>query len=217
MQRIALLGAECTGKTRLAGEMLGPLSARGARCQMVSEYLREWCQSQGRTPEQAEQIDIAGRQQRRIEQSPAADWLIADSTPLLTAVYSDLLFGDDSLYASTLLFQRQFDFTLLTATDLPWVADGFQRSGPLQRSQFDARLRRTLDADGQAYRVIYGSGPERLQKALAGIGRGEAGDPIEPPIGPDRAGPVWRWSCEKCSDPECEHRLFTERLGLRSA
>jgi hypothetical protein len=56
--------------------------------------------------------------------------------------------------------------------------------------------------------VVYGSGPQRLEGALAAL----AG--ILPPGAVDRApsqretGP-WIWSCEKCSDPECEHRLFS--------
>jgi hypothetical protein len=23
----------------------------------------------------------------------------------------------------------------------------------------------------------------------------------------------WTWNCDKCSDPECEHRLFTALRG----
>jgi hypothetical protein len=27
---------------------------------------------------------------------------------------------------------------------------------------------------------------------------------------------AWRWSCEKCSDSDCEHRLFSELMASDS-
>ena len=29
---------------------------------------------------------------------------------------------------------------------------------------------------------------------------------------PREGGGEWTWACEKCSDPQCEHRLFTRML-----
>ena len=61
--------------------------------------------------------------------APSA-WLIADTTPLMTAIYSQQVFGDDALLAEGLAFQRlQVDVTLLLGLDLPWVPDGLQRDG----------------------------------------------------------------------------------------
>ena len=34
---------------------------------------------------------------------------------------------------------------------------------------------------------------------------------------PARKRPTpWVWSCEKCSDPQCEHRLLTALLAQRA-
>ncbi len=216
MRRIALLGAESTGKTTLAEDMARVFNGRGWRCLLIREYLREWCDTQGRTPQRHEQIEIARTQQQRIDQATAADWLIADSTPLLTALYSELLYGDSSLLPFALASLRQFDFILLTATDLPWRADGIQRSSPEQRDRFDTRLRETLNAANHSYRVVYGCGKERLKHAMASVGALEAslgsGDASVAAASDAIAATPWRWSCEKCSDPDCEHRLFTQRL-----
>lgn len=205
MPRIALLGAECTGKTTLSRELAAALRSRGQSCTVVDEYLRRWCEQHGRTPRLEAQSVIATTQTLHIEQAAPGDWLIADTTALTTAIYSDLHFGDRSLHDMALAAQRGFDLTLLLATDLPWVADGLQRDGPTRQMACDKLLREALGRNQIPYRVIYGSGPERLRNALAClIGRG-----LEP-VGDAPASSRWRWNCEKCSDPDCEHRLFTE-------
>ena len=61
-----------------------------------------------------------------------------------------------------------------------------------------------LDKAAVPYRVVYGAGADRLQNALAAI------DAALSPRAPARG---WAWSCDKCSDPDCEHRLFSQLLG----
>jgi nicotinamide riboside kinase len=51
---------------------------------------------------------IAQRQADRIFSNHKA-WVIADTSPLMTAVYSDFIFQDKSLYAEALLHQIKFD------------------------------------------------------------------------------------------------------------
>lgn len=211
MPRIALLGAECTGKTTLSQELAAALRARGQSCAVVPEHLRQWCELQGRTPKREEQVDIAAAQARNVEQASPCDWLIADTTALSTAIYSDLYFGDRSLHDMAVAAQRVFDLTLLLAIDLPWRADSLQRDGPAQQRIGDKLLREALSQNQIPYHVIYGSGSERLRNALAclaNLGLQPTGDEVPPPSG-------WRWTCEKCSDPDCEHRLFTDLLASR--
>ena len=211
MPRIALLGAECTGKTTLSQEVAAALRSRGQNCMVIPEYSRQWCEQHGRAPRREEQAGIAATQTRHIEEAAAGDWLIADTTALTTAIYSDLHFGDRGLHAMALAAQQGFDLTLLCATDLPWIADGLQRDGPAQQMSCDKLLREALTQNQIPYRVIYGSGPERLRNALAclvRLGLKPLGDEVPAPS-------RWRWSCEKCSDPDCEHRLFAELLRTR--
>jgi len=93
-------------------------------------------------------------------------------------------------------------FTLLMGLDLP-VADAetLQR-----REQADALLRAALAAARLPFAVVHGRGPERLASALRALGLGSAE--------PSRSAAAW--SCEKCSDPACEHRLFTDLLRRRA-
>ena len=64
--RIALLGAESTGKTALAATLAERLAQHtGWRCTWVPEWLRTWCDRAGRTPRRDEQRAIAEQQQAR--------------------------------------------------------------------------------------------------------------------------------------------------------
>jgi nicotinamide riboside kinase len=208
--KIAILGAECTGKTWLAQALAKQLAAQHPTTVWIPEYLREWCDTHGRTPRVDEQAHIAQVQLQRAQDQPAAAILLCDTTPLLTAVYSEVLFGDSSLYATALVQQRGFGLSLLTGLDLPWVADGIQRDGVAARAQVDRRLREVLLQNGIAFSTVYGRGEARTHNALQAIGYA-LGTPRSP-----GARSNWRWPCEKCSDPECEHRLFSALLPSKA-
>lgn len=208
--KIALLGAESTGKTQLSADLAQALRAQGRRVTVVPEVLREWCERAGRTPEPHEQLPIAQEQERRVDEAAAggADVVIADTTAVMVAIYSAMLFQDGTLYRFALERQRSYQHTLVTGLDLPWVADGLQRDGPHVRPPVDALVRAALQQAQVPYRVVYGAGRARLDNALAALG-------TAPHPQAARAGAArWITSCEKCGDPDCEHRLFT-RLARR--
>ncbi len=213
---IAMLGAESTGKTELAKAIAARLQARGIAATWVGEYLREWCDREGRTPRPGEQAAIAAEQTRRIADAATRGVVVADTTALMTAVYSDLLFDDASLYATALKAQSRYAITLLTALDIPWVADGLQRDGPHVRGPVDTRVRAALIDACLPFTVIHGLGAERLSNAWNAIHA--IADRSDAPRDAGRPGAgkaAWSWPCDKCSDPVCEHRLFTDLLAKR--
>jgi nicotinamide riboside kinase len=205
--KIALLGAESTGKTQLSHALAQALRERGRTVEVVGEVLREWCQQQGRTPLPHEQMPIAQAQERRVDEAASrAQVVIADTTAVMVAIYSAMLFADGSLYLFALERLKQYDAILLTGLDIPWVADGLQRDGPHVREPVDALVREALAKAGVAFRVVYGSGEQRLHNALTAI---DALTTREREAAIGERNSTWVWACEKCSDPECEHRLFT--------
>ena len=211
---MALLGAESTGKTALAQGIQAHFQARGIPTALVPEYLRTWCDAAGRTPRPEEQPGIAQEHARQLSASTDARLLVADTTPLMVAVYSDFLFGDRSLYPFALEHQRSYDLTLLTGLDLPWVADGLQRDGAHVREPVDALVRAALDGAGIGYRIVYGSGNARLDNALFAINSAALCRGILGAKASFRSENVASrpWACEKCSDPDCEHKLFSGLL-----
>jgi len=160
---IALLGAECTGKSSLTQRLGERLAAP-----TVPEYLREWCLREGRTPRQHEQAAIAAEQQRRILAVSAAPLLIADTTALMTAVYSQHYFGDDSLLAAALASQRTVALTLLCCPEgIRWQGDGCLRDGEAARDAVHHRLLALLPAQRLPHVLLQGPLERRVGEAEA--------------------------------------------------
>jgi nicotinamide riboside kinase len=213
---VAIVGAESTGKSTLATSLARRIAKEtGLTCAPVDEHLRTWCEQMGRTPRIDEQRGIAQAQQDRIEAAAAShDIVVADTTAAMIAVYSRFVFNDRSLDAwAAGVHARSVQHTLVTALDLPWVADGLQREGDHVRGPIDAMLRELLSAHRIGWSLIGGSGQARVDHAL---------DAVTPLLGRiaapgsglftrlaqrDATQLAWQWVCEKCDVPDCEHRL----------
>lgn len=221
--RVAIVGAESTGKSWITSALADVLRARGQSVHTVDEVLRHWCDRAGRTPQRHEQMAIAQQQAdcaHAMAQQAPDTWLLSDTTPLMTAVYSHLLFDDERLYPMALAHQTLYDITLVMGLDLPWVADGLQRDGPQVRGPVDTLVRQALERSGLAYRVVYGQGPQRLNNALLALGlSGEDASAQhireQGQFAINQGRSVWR--CNDCSDPACEHKLFSRLMAQRSA
>ena len=202
---VAVVGAESTGKTQLASALREALATPPCRVAAVAEYLREFCDAHGRTPRRDEQLHIATEQTTRIAAAARThDIVIADTSALMIAVYSDHVFGDTGLYAAAEAAHARCALTLLTALDLPWQADGLQRDGPQVREPIDALVRAALGRAGVAYAVVSGSGTARLASALAAVQRA-----LAPPPPEAAQSARWQWHCERCGEAGCErHGLF---------
>lgn len=103
------------------------------------------------------------------------------------------------------------DFALLMGLDQP----GNATVNYATKASQDSALRKQLHALGLPYRVIYGAGPNRLANALLALGL------PAPDAGAQQAREQAQfdlnrgrtpWSCDTCSDPDCEHKLFTGLL-----
>jgi len=165
---IAVLGAECSGKTTLC-EALG--TRIGAP--IVPEYLRQWCELTQRTPAQAEQRHIAAGQLARMRQAlrqaraMSTRWVISDGSPLLTAAYSIEYFGDHSLVPLGLRQARRAHLTLLTDPAIDWQADRHLRDGPARRDAVHRVLLGLLRQADIPYQQVTGSTAVRARDCLA--------------------------------------------------
>ncbi len=97
---------------------------------------------------------------------------------------------------------HRYDLTLLLALD--------PSDGPTGEAA-EAQLRDALQHADIPFQIVFGQGGDRVQHALRAIGRvmGRSLVVDDPALSLGRG----RWSCEHCSDPDCEHRLFTGLLA----
>jgi nicotinamide riboside kinase len=165
--RVAVVGAECTGKTWLCNALA---DRHGGL--WVPEALREFVDRTGRAPQVHEQVDVMREQAKRETEalaraaSTASSLLAFDSAPMATALYSLMYFGDDSLLSEAVRHHHdRYDATLLADVDLAWEPDGLQRDGPALRARFHALLVGCLAEHGIAHAVIQGVGEDRLRAA----------------------------------------------------
>jgi nicotinamide riboside kinase len=225
---VVLLGAESTGKSSLATALVQHVKARGQHATQVDEYLRHWCINAQRTPRPEEQAGIAREQTARIaaavhtaSKAAPAGIVVADTSALMVAVYSDYLFKDASLYADALAQLRNADHILLMGLDVAWQADGLQRDGAHVRTPVDTLIRKALSSADLPFSTVYGLGAQRVQHAVQSIhttqliANNDLMTSTSPVISVNSRKTAWKWMCDKCSDPVCEHQLFSQLIGAR--
>lgn len=167
---ICLIGAECTGKTTLAQALAAQMGGL-----WVPEYLRTFTAEHGRTPRQCEQEHVLHAQLRQetqtleVARQQQRSWVFCDTAPLLTAIYSDCVFADASLYPEARALHARYALTLLLEPDIPWVADGLQRDGAAMRERVHALIVRELAASDLAYSQVSGSAEQRQLCAMDAV------------------------------------------------
>jgi nicotinamide riboside kinase len=171
--RIALVGAECSGKTSLAQSLADTFSKEYPSA-YVPEYLRLFVDQENRTPRPDEQIGIA-QEQQSLERTLANDLikqhsnpefvlLFCDTTPLMTCIYSEVVFGDTNPELFKLAKAHDYDLTIFTQNDFPWQEDGLQRDGPVAQTKVHFRVKARLDELQIPYESAFGDPGLRLQK-----------------------------------------------------
>jgi len=161
VMRVAILGAESSGKSTLAEALASHYGTV-----WVPEYLREFVDTLGRVPFEHDQSGIA-RTQRERERAALANakrFLFCDTTPLMTALYSRVYWGRVDEDLARLDAVHDYDRTFVTAPDSPWEPDGLQRESEEVRQMVHRMLLETLDARGIPYVLLEGSLPQRLRQ-----------------------------------------------------
>ncbi len=162
--KVAILGAASSGKTTLAAAL-----ARDHGTVWVPEYLREFVDTEARVPVAQDQIHIARTQRAREDAAMplARRYLFCDTTPLMTAVYSRHYFHgiDAELELLANRHQRDYAITLVTASDIPWQADGLQRESEQVSVTINTMLMEELSRRAIPYLLLTGTLAERLAQA----------------------------------------------------
>lgn len=180
--RIAILGAEATGKSTLAAAL-----AAHYHTLWVPEYLREFVEITQRPPVAAEQLLIATTQLQREAESAkrvlenaaqgmeqgmvqTSSLLFCDTTPLMTAIYSEHYFVEADSALARLAAEHDYAATIVTAPSMPWVADGMQRDSDAVRQKVHQTLLHKLQQAGIQYQLVDGSLQQRVLQSVEYLG-----------------------------------------------
>lgn len=165
---IGIVGGECSGKTTLAAALCGALDGL-----LVSEYLRRWVDEHDRLPEHGDQIDILlaqeNAQRAAVAQAVAEgrQWVVADPSPFMTAIYSVEYFDDAGLISRGIAGLSANRITLWCRPDFPWQADGIKRDGPKYRSRVDSLIGDVVVAHSLPLFEVQGSVEDRVRQVLS--------------------------------------------------
>jgi HTH-type transcriptional regulator, transcriptional repressor of NAD biosynthesis genes len=131
VHRIALLGAESSGKTTLAAAL-----ADHFKTVWVPEYGRELWEEQSGVLSEADLTKIGHEQIRREDAAlrSANRYLFCDTSPLTTAGYGNWMFGRVSAQLA-LLATRAYHAVVLCRPDFPFVQDGTRREEAFRTQQ----------------------------------------------------------------------------------
>jgi NadR type nicotinamide-nucleotide adenylyltransferase len=161
--RVAIIGGESTGKSTLAAALAAHYGTI-----WVSEYLREFVDTQQRTPQAHEQFGIARTQvERELALLPQArGYLFCDTTPRMTAMYSLHYFGAIDAELEALMHAHAYDYTIVTAPTNPWSGDGLMRDGDAVRQAVHQLVVEHLQQAGLPFLLVDGEVAQRVQQAV---------------------------------------------------
>ena len=169
---ISVVGGESTGKSTLAAELGTRLPAI-----VVAEFLRDWVDQHGRVPDRAEQsVVLTGHRESesaalREAERTGLSWVVSDSGPLMTAVYSIQYYDDAALLPKALEWAAGNSVLAWCQDDFPWQPDP-QRDGPGARVASQQILAATFAAHpGLPLLKVRGSIEERVRTVLDWMSR----------------------------------------------
>jgi NadR type nicotinamide-nucleotide adenylyltransferase len=163
LRRIAILGAESTGKTTLAKAL-----AKAYGAVWAPEFLREYVDRRGELPQAADMDAIArGQIDREVRCAQRAEHLLfCDTTLLMTVVYNQYYLNQCPEWIIRKSRQSRYDLYFLAGTDIPWTPDSGQRDGPAAREDVQRLIIDELQNRDLQWTEL--SGPLRARLDTAG-------------------------------------------------
>jgi NadR type nicotinamide-nucleotide adenylyltransferase len=161
MIRISVTGPESTGKSWLAEHL-----AEHYKTKWVPEYARKYLEEINR-PYTYQDILVIAQKQWDQENSAASntELLFCDTDFCVTNIWCKVKYGKCHEWITEKLEQNNYGLYLLCDIDLPWQYDPL-REHPEMRSELFGMYCDLLQEHRFNYRVVTGTGEERLQNAI---------------------------------------------------
>lgn len=160
--RISITGPESSGKSWLAKQL-----AEYYQTNWVPEYARNYLVDIDRPYTYDDILTIAQKQyEEENSASEKSDLLFCDTDFCVTNVWCNVKYGKCHNWITAKLKQNNYDLYLLCDIDLPWQYDPL-REHPEMRTELFEMYRNLLKEHKFNYRVVSGTGEERLQNAVS--------------------------------------------------
>lgn len=166
--RIAVIGAESTGKSTLVKEL-----ANYYKTTFVSEYARDYFNEHSIENYSIDVFDKIYRTQlenEKKELEKAKRFLFCDTTLITGKIWSEEVFGTTAQFIHENWHQTFYDLYLVTQNDVPWVADG-QRKNSNNRDELLRKNIELLQLLKAKFYLVNGLGEQRLKNAVNYINR----------------------------------------------
>ncbi|MEN2750844.1 ATP-binding protein [Psychrobacter sp. FBL11] len=180
--KVAILGAESTGKTTLCRDLATHFGSL-----WVPEYMRIYLQEKWDNEQMTctwdDLLPIAQGQiklENKLAQQVAQDFLSRLGTETVTdtqkylfcdtslfelMVYSNWYYGDCPLALKQAALAHHYDLILLTDVDIPWVADDL-RDSPYEREEISAYFENQLNSHDKKFKRVSGNREERVRQVI---------------------------------------------------
>lgn len=168
--KVAVLGAESTGKTTLCRDLAAHFGGS-----WVPEYMRTYLQAkwddEQRTclwddllPIAQGQIDLENKlAQQALQTTQNRHYFFCDTSLFELMVYANWYYGDCPNAIVQAALGHHYDLVLLTEVDIPWVADDL-RDSPYQREDISRRFANELTRHNKVFHYIGGDRDERVRQ-----------------------------------------------------
>ena len=170
--KVAILGAESTGKTTLCRDLAAHFG-----CPWVPEYMRSYLQAKWDNeqltctwddllPIAQGQIELENELAEQAAQTSNNNHhLFCDTSLFELMVYSNWYYGDCPKALTQAALAHHYDMILLTEVDIPWVADDL-RDSPHQREDISDYFASQLTLHNKSFQRIGGDRDERVQQVV---------------------------------------------------
>ena len=168
--KVAVLGAESTGKTTLCRDL-----ATHFGCPWVPEYMRTYLQAKWDDEQLTctwddllpiAQGQIALENKLVLESAQSENkYLFCDTSLFELMVYANWYYSDCPTELTQAALTHHYDLILLTKVDTPWVADDL-RDSPNARDAISTRFEEQLNHYNKAFQSIGGDREQRVHQVV---------------------------------------------------
>ena len=170
MRKLAIVGAESSGKTTLARDLAQALAAP-----WLPEYARDYLAGRCAGDYRLDDVIAIAEGQRAGEALPArwqgpthGDWLVCDTNALVCKVWAEVRFGHCPPAITAAWPAADYALHVLPTPDMPWQPDPL-REHPQAREMLFECYRAALLAAGVPYLIVAGSPQARVAAVLAAL------------------------------------------------